>query len=40
MPHEILFSLLQLLDKIQNTQKNENTRIEERKFENKVREIG
>ena len=40
MPHEILFSLLQLLDEIQNTKKMKTRESKERKFEKKVREIG
>ena len=35
MPHEILFSLLQLLDKIQNTKKMKTRESKERKFEKK-----
>ena len=40
MPHEILFSLLQLLDEIQNTKKMKTWESTERKFAKKVREIG
>ena len=40
MPHEILFSLLRLLDEIQNTKKMKTQESKEKKFEKKVREIG
>ena len=40
MLHEILLNLLQLLDKLQNTQKMKTQQSKERKFEKIVREIG
>ena len=40
MPHEILLSLLQLLDEIQNTKMMKTRESKERKFEKKVTEIG
>ena len=40
MPNEKLFSLLQLLDEIQNTKMMKTRESKERKFENKVRELG
>ena len=41
MLHEILFRLLQLFDEIQNTNKDENTRMERKEiWKKKVREIG
>ena len=40
MPHEILFSLLQLLDEIQNTKMMKTRESKERKSENKVRKLG
>ena len=40
MPHEILFSILQLLNEIENTKKMKTRESKESKFEKKVREIG
>ena len=40
MPDEILLSLLQLLDEIQNTKMMKTQESKERKFEKKVTEIG
>ena len=40
MPHKILFSLLQLLDEIQNTKKMKTRESKERKFKKQVTEIG
>ena len=39
MPHEILFSLLRLLDEMQNIKKMKTRESKERKFEKKVRDI-
>ena len=40
MPNEKLFSLLQLLDEIQNTKMMKTGESKEKKFEKKLREIG
>ena len=40
MSQEILFSLLLLLDEIQNTDRMETRESKDRKFEKKVKEIG
>ena len=40
MPQEILFSILQLLNEIENTKKMKTRESKESKFEKKVRQIG